>query len=343
MNQASSARTPKPATGLLAAAAGLGGHPRSGPSSRRWPALPPGPAPPEPSPPALSPPLVDLCRSRGIEELYEHQSRAIAAALSRRDVLVSTPTASGKTLCYTLPVLQALLDSNGGARSLFLFPTKALSQDQSAALCAQVEALGEPWPAFTYDGDTPPPVRRTLRDRGHLVLTNPWMLHAGILPNHAKWSELFRDLRYVVVDEVHTLGGVFGSSVANVLRRLVRIARHYGSDPRFVLCSATLAEPAAHARRLLGRDVEVVHEDASPAGPRIFGVYNPPMVNAVAGLRANALEEARELAPIVCGRDHQTIFFCRRRTAVEVLTRYLKEGADRIGLKPEQIRGYRGG
>ncbi len=343
MNQASSARTPKPATGVLAIADALREHPRFGPCFQRWHALAPRPARTEPFPPALSPRLVDLCRSRGIEELYEHQSRAIAAALSRRDVLVSTPTASGKTLCYTLPVLQALLDSNGGARSLFLFPTKALSQDQSAALCAQVEALGEPWHAFTYDGDTPPPVRRTLRDRGHLVLTNPWMLHAGILPNHAKWSELFRDLRYVVVDEVHTLGGVFGSSVANVLRRLVRIARHYGSDPRFVLCSATLAEPAAHARRLLGRDVEVVHEDASPAGPRIFGVYNPPMVNAVAGLRANALEEARELAPIVCGRDHQTIFFCRRRTAVEVLTRYLKEGADRIGLKPEQIRGYRGG
>ncbi|HZO08932.1 MAG TPA: DEAD/DEAH box helicase, partial [Myxococcota bacterium] len=309
----------------------------------RWHSIAARPARTEAFPASLSPRLVELYASRGIGALYEHQARAIEAALAGRDVLVSTPTASGKTLCYAIPALQALLDSKGSARSLFLFPTKALSQDQSAGLCALVESLGEPWHAFTYDGDTPPSVRRTLRDRGHLVLTNPYMLHAGILPNHAKWSELFRDLRYVVVDEVHTLGGVFGSSVANVLRRLVRIARHYGSDPRFVLCSATLCEPLAHARRLLGRDVLVVDEDASPAGERLFGVYNPPILNPVAGLRANALEEARELAPLLCGRDHQTIFFCGRRTAVEVLTRYLKEGAAAMGLAPEAIRGYRGG
>ncbi|MFN0008946.1 MAG: DEAD/DEAH box helicase [Planctomycetota bacterium] len=329
--------------GVQGIAKQLKAHPRFGPSFARWHSIPPRPARTEAFPASLDPRLVDLYRSRGIEELYEHQARAIRAALEGRDVLVSTPTASGKTLCYAIPALQRLLDSNGSARSLFLFPTKALSQDQSAGLCSLVESLGQPWHAFTYDGDTPPSVRRTLRDRGHLVLTNPYMLHAGILPNHAKWSELFRDLRTIVVDEVHTLGGVFGSSVANVLRRLVRIARHYGSDPRFVLCSATLAEPAAHARRLLGREVLVVDEDASPAGERIFGVYNPPILNPVAGLRANALEEARELAPLLCGRDHQTIFFCGRRTAVEVLTRYLKEGAANLGLAPEAIRGYRGG
>jgi DEAD/DEAH box helicase domain-containing protein len=163
------------------------------------------------------------------------------------------------------------------------------------------------------------------------------------LPNHAKWSELFRDLRYIVIDEVHTLTGVFGSSVANVLRRLVRIARHYGSNPQFLLCSATLREGAAHARRLIGREVELVDEDGSPSGERTFGVYNPPMVNPVAGLRANALEEARELAQVVCGPNHQSIFFCRRRTAVEVLVRYLKEQAHRMGLDPDEIRGYRGG
>ena len=168
-----------------------------------------------------------------------------------------------------------------------------------------------PWHAFTYDGDTPPAVRRTLRDRGHVILTNPYMLHQGILPNHAKWAELFQDLRYVVVDEVHTLTGVLGSSVANVLRRLLRIARHYGSRPRFLALSATLRDPAAHAERLFGRPVEVVDEDASPAGARTFGVLNPPVVNAVAGLRANALEEARELAREVCGPAHQTIFFER--------------------------------
>ena len=329
--------------GVLAIAEALRASDRFGPRFERWHEIPPRPARTSAFPSGIDRRIVELCRARGIPELYEHQARAIREARAGKDVLVATPTASGKTLCYTIPVLQALLESGGTARSLCLFPTKALSQDQAAALTAQVEALGERWHAFTYDGDTPPPVRRTLRDRGHVVLTNPWMLHAGILPNHAKWSELFRDLRFVVVDEVHTLGGVFGSSVANVLRRLVRIARHYGSDPRFLLGSATLAEPAAHAKGLLGRDVEVVAEDASPSGRRIFGVYNPPILNPVAGLRANALEEARELASVVCRKDHQTIFFCRRRTAVEVLTKYLKEGADRFGLPPSQIRGYRGG
>ncbi len=287
--------------------------------------------------------LVELCRARGVESLYDHQARFVELALDRRDVLVATPTASGKTLCYTLPILQSLIESRGRSRALFLFPTKALSQDQSSVLTACVEELGEDWHAFTYDGDTPPSVRRTLRERGHLVLTNPWMLHAGILPNHAKWAELFQGLEFVVIDEVHTLSGVFGSSVANVLRRLVRIARHYGSEPRFLCCSATLAEPAEHARRLLGRDVDVVDGSGAPSGERVFGVYNPPMLNPIAGLRANALEEARRLALAVCGPRHQTIFFCRQRTAVEVLTRYLKAQAGAMGLAADEIHGYRGG
>jgi DEAD/DEAH box helicase domain-containing protein len=308
-----------------------------------WRELPARPARTRPFPERLDPRLVRVLRERGLEELYEHQALAIDHALAGRDVLVATPTASGKTLCYTAPVVQALLESGGAARALFLFPTKALAQDQSAGLTGLVEALGEPWHAFTYDGDTPPSVRRTLRDRGHMILTNPYMLHAGILPNHAKWAELFRDLRYVVIDEVHTLSGVFGSSVANVLRRLVRIARHYGSDPTFVLSSATIRDAARHGRTLLGRDVEVVDGDGSPSGARLFAVHNPPLLNPVAGLRANALEEARRLARHLCGPDHQTIFFCRRRTAVEVLTRYLREGARELGLAPEEIRGYRGG
>ena len=305
-----------------------------------------------PWPAALDERLVEVFRARGIEEPYAHQAAAIEAALAGEDVLVATPTASGKTVCYTAPVLQSLLESGGAARALFLYPTKALSQDQTVGLTALVEEFvdrfGEEtgardWHAFTYDGDTPPSVRRTLRDRGHMVLTNPYMLHQGILPNHAKWAELFRDLRYVVVDEVHTLSGVFGSSVANVLRRLQRIARHYGADPKFLASSATVADPRGHAERLFGRPVTVVDEDASPAGKRIFGVYEPPVVNPVAGLRANALEEARELAREVVGPGHQTIFFCGRRTAVEVLTRYLKESARQLGLKPSEIRGYRGG
>ncbi len=305
-----------------------------------------------PWPEALDERLVEVFKARGIEEPYAHQSAAIEAALRGEDVLVATPTASGKTVCYTAPVLQSLLESDGASRALFLYPTKALSQDQTVGLTGLVEEFvsrhgdatgARDWHAFTYDGDTPPSVRRTLRDRGHMVLTNPYMLHQGILPNHAKWAELFRDLRYVVVDEVHTLSGVFGSSVANVLRRLMRIARHYGANPRFLASSATVADPKGHAERLFGRPVTVVDEDASPAGKRIFGVYEPPVVNPVAGLRANALEEARELAREVVGPGHQTIFFCGRRTAVEVLTRYLKETAKQLGLKPSEIRGYRGG
>jgi DEAD/DEAH box helicase domain-containing protein len=287
--------------------------------------------------------LKRLFADLGIEEVWRHQAQAMRAALGGADVLVATPTASGKTMCYTVPVLQSLLESGGAARSLFLFPTKALSQDQTAGLSRLVEGLGEDWQACTYDGDTPPSVRRAVRNRGHLVLTNPWMLHAGILPNHAKWSELFRDLRWIVIDEVHTLAGVFGSSVANVLRRLVRIARHYGSDPKFLLSSATLRDGVEHAERLIGRRPVLVDEDGSPAGTRHFAVYNPPLLDPVSGMRANALEETRRLAKIICGPKRQAIFFCGRRTAVDVLTRYLKEQAGEMGLRPEEVRGYRGG
>ena len=338
-----SARRRRSGLDAQAIAEGLRADPELGSRFVHWHRVPAREEDSAPLPERLHPRLRERLVALGRGRLYAHQARALELALDGRDVLVSTPTASGKTMCYTLPVLQQLLESEGEARALFLFPTKALSQDQSAGLNGLIEALGEPWHSFTYDGDTPTSVRRTLREGGHVLLTNPWMLHAGILPNHGKWSKLFASLRTIVIDEVHTLSGVFGSSVANVLRRLVRIAAHYGSHPRFLLSSATLRDPALHARRLLGRDVEVVSEDGSPAGERVFGVYAPPMVDAVAGLRANALEEARRLARRVCGPDHQTIFFCNRRTAVEVLTRYLKEEAADLGLDPDEIRGYRGG
>jgi DEAD/DEAH box helicase domain-containing protein len=330
-------------TGAVQLANALRADPELSAALECWRELPPRPARVRDFPERLDPRLVAVLRERGLSELFEHQARAIELALDGRDLLVATPTASGKTLCYSVPVLQSLLESGGSSRAIFLFPTKALSQDQAANLTGLVEALEAEWHAFTYDGDTPPSVRRSLRDRGHMILTNPWMLHAGILPNHSKWAELFRDLRYVVIDEVHTLSGVFGSSVANVLRRLVRIARHYGSDPKFICCSATITGAAEHARALLGRDVEVVDEDGSPSGARLFTIYNPPVLNPVAGLRANALEEARKLARHLCSPGHQTIFFCRRRTAVEVLTRYLRKEANSLGLEPDEIRGYRGG
>ncbi|MFN0241484.1 MAG: DEAD/DEAH box helicase, partial [Planctomycetota bacterium] len=268
--------------GLGALAAGLRSDPQWRASFEHWHHEPARAARTAPFPARVDPRIVALFAARGVHELYAHQARFVERALDGADVLVATPTASGKTACYTIPVLQSLLESSGRARALFLFPTKALSQDQAFALTSCIEALGEDWHACTYDGDTAPTVRQTLRTRGHLVLTNPWMLHAGILPNHAKWSELFRDLRYIVIDEVHTRSGVFGSSVANVLRRLVRIAHHYGSKPRFLLGSATLRDAHVHARALTGREVEVVDEDGSPSGERHFGVYNPPMLNAVA-------------------------------------------------------------
>jgi len=310
---------------------------------RHWRRLPARTAELGAFPERLHPRLIEQLRQDGIERLFSHQVSAIEAAFAGRDVLVTTPTASGKTLGYTLPVLQKLLETKGRARSLWLFPTKALSQDQSKAFNARVEALDEPWHSYTYDGDTPPSVRRTLRERGQVILTNPWMLHQGILPNHAKWADLFSSLEYIVIDEVHTLAGVFGSNVAGVLRRLVRIAHHYGSHPRFLMSSATLRNPREHARSLTGREVQLIDQDGSPAGERVFGIYDPPMVDPVAGIRRNALEEARRLSRVVCGPGHQTIFFCNRRTAVEVLTRYLKEGAARLGLEPDEVRGYRGG
>ncbi len=330
-------------SGVLDIAVALREDPELRDAFEHWHELPARPAMTRAFSEDIDPRLRAVLKEKGLSEVYEHQARAIDLALAGEDILVATPTASGKTLCYSVPVLQSLLESEGAARALFLFPTKALGQDQSASLTSLVEALDEPWHAFTYDGDTPPSVRRTLRDRGHMILTNPWMLHAGVLPNHSKWAELFRDLRYIVIDEVHTLSGVFGSSVANVLRRLVRIARHYGSNPRFICCSATIANASEHGEALLGRSVRVIDEDGSPSGARLFGLYNPPVLNPVAGLRANALEEARKLARHLAGPEHQTIFFCRRRTAVEVLTRYLREQASSFGLQPEEIRGYRGG
>ncbi|MBI1380854.1 MAG: DEAD/DEAH box helicase [Planctomycetaceae bacterium] len=337
------------AVGADAVARALKDHAELGPKVISWREEPPRDARFAPFPDALDPRLAQILKEKGREQLFLHQAQAVELALGGRDVLVATPTASGKTLAYTLPVMQSLLESGGRARAIWMFPTKALSQDQSTGLNALLERLVELAPelgglhSFTYDGDTPPSVRRTLRERGHVVLTNPWMLHSGILPNHAKWADLFRELRYIVIDEVHTMSGVFGSSVANVLRRLLRIAHYYGADPKFLLSSATLREPAAHGRALIGRGVEVVEDDGSAAGKRIFGVYEPPLLDAIAGLRASALEEARHLADVLCGPAHQTIFFCNRRTSVEVLTRYLKEGASRYGLKPEEVRGYRGG
>jgi len=319
---------------------------RFAPNVVHWEAIPGSEGSFEAFPAWLHPRVERALRDRGIERLYRHQRQAVDAVEGGEDVLVATPTASGKSLCYNLPVLDAVLRSHEGgepARALYLFPTKALSQDQIAEVARLVEALGIDASAFTYDGDTPPAIRRRLRERGEIVATNPYMLHTGILPHHTKWIDFFRHLKFVVVDEVHSFSGVFGSHVANVLRRLRRVAAHYGSRPVFLGSSATIGNPAEHGRRLLGGPVRVVDRDDAPRGDRYLALYNPPLLQPVAGLRASVVEEARRLASLLVGDDHQTIFFARTRSTTEVLVRYLKEAARAAGADPEKVRSYRGG
>ncbi len=290
----------------------------------------------------VHPGLLATLKGYKFERLYTHQRAAADLAHAGKSVCVVTPTASGKTLCYNLPVLDAAVRKEG-ARALYLFPTKALSQDQVAELNAVVARLPEGVAAYTYDGDTPSSTRAVLRERGEIIVTNPYMLHSGILPNHVKWTDLFQGLRYVVVDELHAYRGVFGSHVANVFRRLRRIARHYGSDPVFVCSSATIKNPKEHAENLLGVPVELVEESGAPRGERHFVLYNPPVVNRDLGLRANSIEEVRRLSGLFAGGAVQTIYFVRSRQMVEVLTKYLKDRNRERGLPLETVCAYRGG
>ncbi len=281
---------------------------------------------------------------KGILSLYSHQRVAADALHAGRDVVVATPTASGKSLCYNLPVLSRLLAERADARALYLFPTKALARDQMAQLEGLLLATGRSdLVVAVYDGDTPPATRRALRESGDLVLTNPHMLHTGILPNHTKWQGLFTALRYVVVDEVHTLSGVYGSHVANVLRRLQRICAHYGSKPVFCAASATISNPGEHARRLLERDVLVVDEDGSARGTKHYVFLNPKLVSPLSGLRLPAIEAARQLGGTLLQSDLQSIFFTRTRNTLEVLLKYLRDEAGRLNVSQDRLAGYRGG
>lgn len=308
----------------------------------RWEVLPGTEGDRAPFPEGLHPDLVAALRSRGIEELYSHQAEAWDAIRSGKSTVVVTPTASGKTLCYNLPILDDIL-SGRQTTALYLFPTKALSRDQVDELNGLVESVRPGIPCYTYDGDTPTATRRTLRERGQIIVTNPYMLHAGILPNHPKWTNLFPSLRYVVIDELHSYGGVFGSHVANVMRRLLRVAAHYGATPQFIVCSATIANPKELAEELTGSRMELIHRSGAPRGEKHFVLYNPPMVEPSVGLRANHLEEVRRLAATFAEMGLQTIYFVRTRNQVEILTRYLKEMFDRKGLRPDRVMGYRGG
>jgi DEAD/DEAH box helicase domain-containing protein len=216
--------------------------------------------------------------AKGIARLYSHQAAAAEAVHAQKNIVIVTPTASGKTLCYNLPVLHSVLE-NADTRALYLFPTKALAQDQLAELRDLNSRLADRFGVFTYDGDTPGDARRAIRERGHIVLTNPDMLHTAILPHHTKWTRLFENLKYIVMDELHTYRGVFGSHLCNVLRRLRRIAKFYGSAPQFICCSATIANPGELASRLIEDKVEVLSANGAPAGEKTFVFYNPPVVN----------------------------------------------------------------
>ena len=296
----------------------------------------------EPLPDDMDPRLCDVLRARGIHRLYCHQAECFRLARQGRDFVVVTPTASGKTLCYNLPVVSAILKSND-ARALYLFPTKALSADQVSGLYDMIEALGVDIKTYTYDGDTQAAARKAIREAGHIVVTNPDMLHANILPHHTRWVKLFENLEYIVIDELHTYRGVFGSHLANVLRRLMRLCAFYGSHPRFILSSATIANPVELASQLTGREVAAVTENGAPMGERHFVFYNPPVVNRQLGIRRGVVNEVRRIAEGLLRNDIPSIVFCKSRIQVEVITRHLKECARTAYGLSGRVRGYRGG
>jgi DEAD/DEAH box helicase domain-containing protein len=280
--------------------------------------------------------------AKGIRQLYAHQAAAAEAVHAGKNVVIVTPTASGKTLCYNLPVLDAIL-ANDDTRALYLFPTKALAQDQLAELHDLNGRLENRVGVFTYDGDTPTDARKAIREKSHVVLTNPDMLHTGILPHHTRWTRLFENLRYIVVDELHTYRGVFGSHLCNVLRRLQRIARFYGSKPQFVCCSATIANPGELASRLIEDEVEVLASNGAPAAEKTFVFYNPPVVNRALGIRRSYINEGSRVAQEFLKHDLQTMVFANSRLHTELILTYLQQANPQQPGKPETIRGYRGG
>ncbi len=298
-----------------------------------------------PFPEGLHDGLERALRARGIDALYTHQAEAVAHALAGRNVVVVTPTASGKTLCYNAPVLDRVL-REPSTRALYLFPTKALAQDQLAELhqMAQlVQAEGRDIGVFTYDGDTPQDARRAIRSKANVVLTNPDMLHSGVLPHHPRWAKLFENLRFVVIDELHAYRGVFGSHLANILRRLARVCRHYGSSPTFICSSATIANPRELAERLVGAPFELVDRSGAPRGEKYFIFVNPPVVNRELGIRRSYLAETRRVALEFLKRDLQLIVFAQSRLSTEILTTYLKDAFQGPSGAADAIRGYRGG
>jgi DEAD/DEAH box helicase domain-containing protein len=304
--------------------------------------IPARPAQFGPMPAWLDPRIRDGLASRGIDQLYIHQAEAVEQVRLGRDVVVVTPTASGKTLCYALPVLQAIAE-DPAARALFLFPTKALSQDQVAEFGEMSRASGLTVNASTYDGDTPAPIRSAVRTAGQVVVTNPDMLHSAILPHHTKWFQLFEQVRVIVIDELHTYRGIFGSHVANVIRRLLRICAHYGAHPVIVCCSATIGNPQELATMLTGRQPVLVDRNGGPAGERHVLLVDPPLLDPASGARGSAATLAQRWALPFLRAGRQTIVFGRSRVAVEILLTGLREALRESYGPRSKVRGYRGG
>jgi DEAD/DEAH box helicase domain-containing protein len=311
-----------------------------------WERLPARPARHVPFPEAVHPRIISALHESGQAPLFSHQGAAIEASLAGENVVVVTGTASGKTLCYNVPVLQTLLD-NPEARALYLFPTKALSQDQSSALGEFLEVLGaqDQVQVETYDGDTPTARRRAIREDVRLLISNPDMLHTGILPHHPRWADFFENLRWVVIDELHVYRGIFGSNVANVLRRLRRIAQFYGARPQFVLTSATIANPKELAERLIEAPVHLVPQDldGAPRAEKHIIIYNPPVIDPSLGIRRAYTLESTRVADLFLRGEIQTVVFARSRLTTEVLLGYVRDAYERAEGDPAAIRGYRGG
>ncbi len=293
-------------------------------------------------PASVHPKLREGLLRRNVPQLYTHQAESFELAQAGKNVVIVTPTASGKTLCYNLPVLDLLL-RDPEARAIYLYPTKALAEDQLHEFQTAVEEIGCDLRAFTYDGDTPQDARKAIRQRAGVVMTNPDMLHSGILPHHTKWAKLFEKLRYIVIDELHYYRGVYGSHVANLLRRLRRICEFYGSQPQFICSSATIANPRELAQALTEAPFEMVDRNGAPSGEKYFLFYNPPVVNRQLGIRRSYINETRRIALEFIERDQQTLVFANNRLATEILVTYLKDACDRGPLPPETVRGYRGG
>jgi DEAD/DEAH box helicase domain-containing protein len=295
----------------------------------------------EDMPEELSEILKRALERRGVSRLYTHQKSSYDQIMEGQSIVAVTPTASGKTLCYNLPVLQSIIN-DPNARALYMFPTKALAQDQKSEINELIQEAELAINSYTYDGDTPSNIRQKVRRAGHIVITNPDMLHSAILPHHTKWVSLFENLKYVVIDELHIYRGVFGSHVANVIRRLKRICNYYGSDPVFICTSATIANPLELAEGLTEKEMVLIDNNGAPSGRKHFLFYNPPVVNIPLNVRRSATLETRKLAGEFLKNKIQTIVFARSRVRVEILLTYLQELV-KHKLGPKAIRGYRGG